>query len=59
MFSFRLEIKILHGITYVAYEWNLNLNSFSSGSRKLHKLTFGHIHLSPRLKIRVNLAVQV
>uniref|UniRef100_A0A7M5VCD5 Transposable element P transposase n=1 Tax=Clytia hemisphaerica TaxID=252671 RepID=A0A7M5VCD5_9CNID len=42
-----------------AYEMDLNKNSLAPGLRKLHKITFDHIHLTPRLRMRVNLAAQV
>jgi len=42
-----------------AYESDLNLKSFTPGLRKLNRITFDHIHLTPRLRMRVNLAAQV
>ena len=41
------------------YEWDLGMNRAAIGLRKLFKLTDEHINLSPRLRMRLNLAAQV
>lgn len=52
-----MEIAWSHLVSI--YEQDLNLKAFAPGLRKLHKITFDHIHLTPRLRMRVNLAAQV
>ena len=41
------------------YEWDLGRHRSSYGLRKCPRLTEDHISLSPRLRMRVNLAAQV
>ena len=41
------------------YEWDLGMHIHAPGLRKLPKLTGEHVNLSPRLRMRVNLAAQV
>ena len=40
------------------YEWDLGLTQAGPGLRKMHCLTEDHIVLTPRLRVRVNLATQ-
>ena len=41
------------------YEWDLGMRRFASGWKLLHKLTEDYIALTPRHRMRVNLAAQV
>ena len=41
------------------YEWDVGLERTSPGLRRLHKLTHEHLHLTPSLRMRVYMAVQV
>ena len=41
------------------YEWDLGLTRAAPGLRKMHRLAEDHIVLTPRLRMRVNLAAQV
>ena len=41
------------------YEWDLGLTQATPGLRKMHHLIEDHIVLTPRLRMRVNLAAQV
>lgn len=52
-----MEISWQHFVSI--YEWDLGMNRDAVGLRMLHKLTDEHINLSPRLRMRVYLAVQV
>lgn len=41
------------------YEWDLGMHRHAPALRMMVKLTEDHISLTPRLRMRVNLAVQV
>ncbi|XP_022110829.1 uncharacterized protein LOC110990245 [Acanthaster planci] len=41
------------------YEWDMGLERHSPGLRRLHKLTYEHLHLTPALRMRVYMAAQV
>ena len=41
------------------YGWDVGLDRTSPGLRCLHKLTYEHFHLTPALRMRVYMAVQV
>ena len=52
-----MEISWQHMVS--VYEWDLGMNRPAIGLRKLFKLTDEHVSLSPRLRMRLNLAAQV
>ena len=52
-----MEISWQHVVS--AYEWDLGMHRYAPGLRKMPRLSEEHINLSPRLRMRVNLAVQV
>lgn len=41
------------------YEWDVGLMRSSPGLRRLHKISHEHLHLTPSLRMRVYMAVQV
>ncbi|XP_038062325.1 uncharacterized protein LOC119732793 [Patiria miniata] len=41
------------------YEWDVGLDRHSPGLRRLHKITYEHLHLTPSLRMRVYMAAQV
>ncbi|XP_033107351.1 uncharacterized protein LOC117109202 [Anneissia japonica] len=40
------------------YEWDIGLERTSPGLRRLHKITYEHLHLTPSLRMRVYMAAQ-
>ncbi|XP_033103740.1 uncharacterized protein LOC117106487, partial [Anneissia japonica] len=41
------------------YEWDIGLDRTSPGLRRLHRLTYDHLHLTPSLRMRVYMAAQI
>ncbi|XP_033631329.1 uncharacterized protein LOC117293214 [Asterias rubens] len=51
------DIKWTHLL--MLYDWDIGKNRSSPGLRRLYKITYEHLHLTPTLRMRVYMATQV